>query len=180
MGDFWMNKQLLVSISAIMLCVIFLAGTASAEGGNVPILMVKEFPQIEIYPNEEIEFEVTLANSGTKYADAKLWFRDLPDGLEIIDSGGSKLVDMGKSAVYTVKMKANTTVRVGTYFSQISGDSKDAQRNWYTFTIKVISATPTPTPARELMQQTKSVAGFEAIMALTGLFVIDILRRKKC
>jgi hypothetical protein len=156
--------------------------------GNIPILMITKFPQISIYPNEEIEFEVTLSNIGGKYADAKLWFRYLPEGIDIIDSGGSKLVDMGKSAIYRVKLKANKTARVGSYFSQVTGDARDAQHNWYTFTIRVIgtetTSTTTPIGGAEAIHtttipQTKTTPGYEAIMGIIELFAIAFLRRKK-
>ncbi len=172
-------RRFLVSLSAAILFAIVLAGTVSAGSGSTPILIVEDFPQIEIYFNQEIEFQVTLTNTGMKYADAMLWFRDLPEGIEIIDNGGSKFVDFGKAVVYTVKMKANQTAKAGTYYAQICGDSRDAQRNWHTFTIKVISSPIDTLILKEQTTQMKSAPGFEAAAIITVILGISILRKKR-
>ena len=92
---------------------------------------------VEIEPGSEAAFDVTLRNSGSQYADVDINTRSIPDGISIVDNGGTKLVDRGKSVTYLITINASEDIAPGAYQFEIA-DRSDIDRNtWETIDVRV-------------------------------------------
>ncbi|HIH44451.1 MAG TPA: hypothetical protein HA257_05070 [Candidatus Methanoperedenaceae archaeon] len=160
-------KNNILSVGVLfVLSSVALAVDAGAMDGE-PVLRVASVPgAVDIEPFGETAFDVTLANTGTRWVDANLWFR-LPDGIEVVDGGGTKFLDFRKSATYTVKLKANSSARQGTYTAEVSGNGRDAKFNWYTFTIR-IGGQAESTASKPVSQTTARAPGYDTLLAIGG------------
>jgi len=106
---------------------------------------------VEIEPGSEAAFDVTLRNAGSQYADVDLNTGSIPDGISIVDNGGAKLVDMGKSVTYQITIRASEDIAPGTYHFEIADRSDADVQTWETIDVHVggerVAAKPTDVPA---------------------------------
>ncbi|PXF59797.1 MAG: hypothetical protein C4B59_10900 [Candidatus Methanogaster sp.] len=141
------------------------------------IITFTETPSVvEIEPGSEASFDVTLMNVGSQYADVDINNRSIPDGISIVDNGGTKLVDMRKSVTYRITIHANNDIAPGTYRFEIA-DRSDIDRNtWETINVRVggerAVAEPTGVPEGRGRESTKKNSpGLGAIAAVSVLLL---------
>ncbi len=105
---------------------------------------------VEIEPGSEASFDVTLRNAGSQYADVDINTRSIPDGISIVDNGGTKLVDMGKSVTYRITIHASEDIAPGTYQFEIADRSDIDVHTWEMIDVRVggerVAAKPTNVP----------------------------------
>ena len=106
---------------------------------------------VEIEPGSEAAFDVTLRNAGSQYADVDINTRSIPDGISIVDNGGTKLVDMGKSVTYRITIHASEDITPGTYQFEIADKSDIDAHTWEAINVRVggerAAAKPADVPA---------------------------------
>ena len=119
---------------------------------------------------------MTLRNAGSQYADVDIDTRSIPDGISIVDNGGAKLVDMGKSVTYRITIHASEDIAPGTYQFEIA-DRSDIDRNtWETIDVRVggerAVVEPADIPARgEESAETGKSPGLGAIAVASVLLL---------
>ena len=115
---------------------------------------------VEIEPGSEAAFDVTLRNAGSQYADVDINTRSIPDGISIVDNGGAKLVDMGKSVTYRITIRASKDIAPGTYQFEIADRSDIDVHTWETIAVHVggerVAAKPTDVPADRGCESTEA------------------------
>ncbi len=172
-----MNRTTLIGISIPIVALIMgCHATTFAED----VITFTDTPSVvEIEPGSEASFDVTLRNSGPQYADVDISNRSIPDGISIVDNGGAKLVDMGKSVTYRITIHASEEIAPGTYQFEIS-DRSDIDRNtWETIDVHVggkravADQTYVPTGRRsEESAETKKSPGLGVIAVASALLLV--------
>ena len=127
-----------ITILGIGILIVALIPGCHATTFADDILTFTDIPSVvEIEPGSEAAFDVTLRNAGSQYTDADINTRSIPDGISIVDNGGTKLVDMGKSVTYRITIHASEDIAPGTYQFEIA-DRSDIDRNtWETIDVRV-------------------------------------------
>ena len=130
-----MNRITLLGIS--ILIVASIPGCHATTFADDIITFTDTPSVVEIEPGSEASFDVTLRNAGSQYADVDINTRSIPDGISIVDNGGTKLVDMRKSVTYRITIRASKDIAPGTYQFEIA-DKSDIDRNtWETVDVRV-------------------------------------------
>ena len=145
-----MNRITLLGIGILIVALI--PGCHAATVADDRITFTDMPPVVEIDPGSEASFDVTLRNAGSQYADVDINTRSIPDGISIVDNGGTKLVDMGKSVTYQITIHASEDVAPGTYQFEIADRSDIDVHTWKTVDVRVgderVAAEPTNVLAR--------------------------------
>ena len=130
-----MNRTTLFGISILIAASISCSHAATFADD---LITFTDLPSgVEIEPGSEASFDVTLRNSGSQYTDADINTRSMPDGLTVVDNGGTKLVDMRKSVTYRITIRASEDIAPGTYQFEIA-DRSDIDRNtWEAVDVRV-------------------------------------------
>ncbi len=130
-----MNRTTLLGIGILVVALIpGCHGTAFADDR---IMFTGVPPVVEIEPGSEASFDVTLRNAGSQYADVDINTRSIPDGISIVDNGGAKLVDMGKSVTYRITIRASEDIAPGIYQFEIADRSDIDVHTWETVDVRV-------------------------------------------
>lgn len=130
-----MNRTTLLGIG--ILIVVSIPGCHATTFADDIITFTDTPSVVEIEPGSEAAFDVTLRNAGSQYADVDINNRSIPDGISIVDNGGTKLVDMGKSVTYRITINASEDIAPGTYQFEIA-DRSDIDRNtWEMINVRV-------------------------------------------
>ena len=130
-----MNRITLLEIGILIIALI--PGCHAATVADDRITFTDTSSVVEIEPGSEAFFDVTLRNAGSQYADVDINTRSIPDGISIVDNGGAKLVDIGKSVTYGITIRASEDIAPGTYQFEIA-DRSDIDRNtWETINVRV-------------------------------------------
>ena len=143
-----MNRTTLLGIGILIVALI--PGCHATTFAD-DIITFTDMPSVvEIEPGSEAAFDVTLRNAGSQYADVDINTRSIPDGISIVDNGGTKLVDMRKSVTYLITIHASEDIAPGAYQFEIA-DRSDIDRNtWETIDVHVggerVAAKPTDVP----------------------------------
>ena len=140
------------------ICILIVASIMGCHAAAVAedIITFTETPSIvEIDPGSEAAFDVTIRNAGVQYADVIIDARSIPDGISVQDTGGSKLVDMGKSVTYRITIHASEDIAPGTYQFEIADRSDVDVHTWETIDVRVggahaaVESTDVPTDRGE-------------------------------
>ena len=128
----------IITLLGIAILIFALIPGCHATTFSEDTIMFTDTPSVvEIEPGSEAAFDVTLRNAGSQYTDADINTRLIPDGISIVDNGGTKLVDMGKSVTYRITIRASEDITPGAYQFEIA-DRSDIDRNtWETINVRV-------------------------------------------
>ena len=130
-----MNRTTLLGIGILIVALI--PGCHATTVAYDRITFTDTPSVVEIEPGSEAASDVTLRNSGSQYADVDINTRSIPDGISIVDNGGAKLVDMGKSVTYQITIHASEDIAPGAYQFEIV-DRSDIDRNtWEAINVRV-------------------------------------------
>jgi len=144
-----MNQTTLIGIGILIVALI--PGCHATTVAYDRITFTDMPPVVEIEPGSEASFDVTLRNAGSQYADVDINTRSIPDGISIVDNGGAKLVDMGKSVTYRITIRASEDLAPGTYQFEIADRSDIDVHTWERIDVRVggerAAAEPTDVPA---------------------------------
>ena len=144
-----MNRTTLLGIGILIVALI--PGCHAATVADDRITFTDTPSVVEIEPGSEASFEVTLRNAGSQYADVDINTRSIPDGISIVDNGGAKLVDMGKSVTYRITIHASEDIAPGAYQFEIADRSDVDVHTWKTINVRVggerAAVEPTDVPA---------------------------------
>jgi len=145
-----MNRITLLGIGILIVALI--PGCHATTVADDRITFTDTPSVVEIEPGSEASFDVTLRNAGSQYADVDINTRSIPDGISIVDNGGAKLVDLGKSVTYRITIHASEDIAPGTYQFEIADRSDIDGHTWETINVRVgggrAVAEPTEAPAR--------------------------------
>ena len=130
-----MNRIILLGIGILIIALI--PGCHATTVADDRITFTDTPSVVEIEPGSEASFDVTLRNAGSQYADVDINTRSIPDGISIVDNGGAKLVDMGKSVTYRITIHANEDIAPGTYQFEIADRSDIDVHTWETINVRV-------------------------------------------
>ena len=130
-----MNRTTLLGISILIVASIPCCHATTVADDLITLTDTPSIVKIE--PGSEAAFDVTLRNSGSQYADVDMNTRSMPDGLTIVDNGGTKLVDMGKSVTYRITIHASEDITPGTYQFEIADRSDVDVHTWKTINVRV-------------------------------------------
>lgn len=123
-------------IFTIILLLSLIQSVSSALPGD-EILFTRIPEELEIRVNETTDFDVTLRNSGL-YADVSLHFRNLPDGITVLEGGGYNLLGKRRSIQIKVVLAADESVERGTYEFEIADNSDEDFMTWTNITLYVL------------------------------------------
>lgn len=144
-----MNRTTLLGIGILIVALI--PGCHAATVADDRITFTDMPSVVEIEPGSEAAFDVTLRNSGSQYADVDINTRSIPDGISIVDNGGAKLVDMGKSVTYRITIRASEDIAPGAYQFEIADRSDIDVHTWERIDVRVggrrAVVAPTDVPA---------------------------------
>ena len=144
-----MNRTTLLGIGILIVALI--PGCHATTVAYDRITFTDTPSVVGIEPGSEASFDVTLRNAGSQYADVDINTRSIPDGISIVDNGGAKLVDMGKSVTYRITINASEDIAPGTYQFEIADRSDIDVHTWETIDVRVggerAAVTPTDVPA---------------------------------
>jgi hypothetical protein len=169
-----MNKITLLGISILIVASIPCCHATTFADDRITFTDLP--PVVEIEPGSEASFDVALMNAGSQYADVDINTRSIPDGISIVDNGGAKLVDMGKSVTYRITIHASEDIAPGTYQFEIA-DRSDVDRNtWEAIDVRVgggrAVAEPADVPAdRGRESAKKNSPGLGAIAVVSALLL---------
>ncbi len=95
------KKIVFIFIALSLICSIQPASAAFQDGSD-KIIFTNIPEKVEIKSGESVGFDVTLTNKGSMYGDINLEFRNIPDGIMVIEGKKYQLVDVRKSKSYHV------------------------------------------------------------------------------
>ena len=130
-----MNRIILLGIGILIIALI--PGCHATTVAYDRITFTDTPSVVEIEPGSEASFDVTLRNAGSQYADVDINTRSIPDGISIVDNGGTKLVDMRKSVTYRITIRASEDIAQGTYQFEIADRSDIDVHTWETIDVRV-------------------------------------------
>ncbi len=130
------KKVIFIFIALSLICSIQLA-SAAFQGAGDAIIFTNIPEKVEIKSGESVDFDVTLTNKGSMYGDINLEFRNLPDGITVIEGKKYQLVDVRKSKSYHVALESNEGIKSGTYQFEIADNSDIDTRTWESITLIV-------------------------------------------
>ncbi|MEA1870153.1 MAG: hypothetical protein U9N09_08455 [Euryarchaeota archaeon] len=130
-----MNRTTLLGIGILIVALI--PGCYATTVADDRITFTDAPSVVEIEPGSEAAFDVTLRNAGSQYADVDINTRSIPDGISIVDNGGAKLVDMGKSVTYRITIRASEDIAPGTYQFEIADRSDIDVHTWEMIDMRV-------------------------------------------
>ena len=168
-----MNRTTLLGIGILI--------TASIVGCHAAtvaedIITFTETPSIvEIDPGSEAAFDVTIRNAGVQYADVIIDSRSIPDGISILDTGGSKLVDMGKSVTYRITIHASEDIAPGTYQFEIADRSDTDRHTWEAINVRVGGEREAAEPTDVQADQGCETAEAEESSGIGAIVVASVL-----
>ncbi|RLG24005.1 hypothetical protein DRN77_03325 [Methanosarcinales archaeon] len=138
---------------------------------------------IDIESGSQTSFDVTIENFGAHYADVSITSRSLPDGISIVDSDGTKLIDIGKRVAYHITIAASRDIAPGTYRFEIADESSVDPHTWKTIEVRVRgegnvkpTGVSTDQDQKEDAKKSEGSPGFEAIAAVFVLMLVYRLR----
>ncbi len=134
-GDTKMNRITLLGIGILIIALI--PGCHATTVADDRITFTDTPAVVEIEPGSEASFDVTLRNAGSQYADVDINTRSIPYGISIVDTGGAKLVDMGKSVTYRITIHASEDITPGTHQFEIADRSDVDVHTWETIDVRV-------------------------------------------
>ena len=151
-----MNRTTLLGIGIL---IVVLIQCCNATTFSEDIITFTDTPSVvEINPGSEAFFDVTLRNSGARYTDVDINTRSIPDGISIVDNGGTKLVDIGKSVTYRITVRASEDIAPGAYQFEIA-DRSDIDRNsWEAINVHVGGERAVAAPADVLAGRSEDSA----------------------
>ena len=131
---------------------------------------------VEIEPGSEAAFDVTLRNSGSQYADVDINTRSIPDGISIVDNGGAKLVDIGKSVTYRITIRASEDIAPGAYQFEIADRSDIDVHTWERIDVRVggervVAPTDVPADRSEESAENRNSPGLGVIAVAAVLLL---------
>ncbi len=131
---------------------------------------------VEIEPGSEAAFDVTLRNSGSQYADVDINTRSIPDGISIVDNGGAKLVDIGKSVTYRITIRASEDIAPGAYQFEIADRSDIDVHTWERIDVRVggervVASTDVPADRSEESAENRNSPGLGVIAVAAVLLL---------
>ena len=163
------------------ICILIVASIMGCHAAAVAedIITFTETPSIvEIDPGSEAAFDVTIRNAGVQYADVIIDARSIPDGISVQDTGGSKLVDMGKSVTYRITIHASEGIAPGTYQFEIADRSDVDRHTWEAINVRVggerAVAEMTGVPADQSCEsaETENSPGLGAVAVVSVLLLL--------
>lgn len=134
------SKKLIIIFIALSLFIIHPA-SAVFQGTGDKITFTDIPDKVKIRAGQNAEFDTVLTNTGTQYGDIALEFRNLPEGITVIEGNKYKLIDVKKSITYHVVLAADENVKEGIYSFDIADNSDIDVRTWETITLIVGDAT---------------------------------------
>ena len=170
-----MNRITLLVISILIIALI--PGCHATTVAYDRITFTDMPPVVEIEPGSEAAFDVTLRNAGSQYADVDINTRSIPDGISIVDNGGAKLVDMGKSVTYRITIRASEDLAPGTYQFEIADRSDIDVHTWETIDVHVggkravVDPTYVPTGRSEENAEAGNSSGLGVIAVASALLL---------
>ena len=168
-----MNRTTLLGIGILIVALI--PGCHATTVAYDRITFTDTPSVVEIEPGSEAAFDVTLRNAGSQYADVDIHTRSIPDGISIVDNGGAKLVDMGKSVTYRITIHASKDITPGTYQFEIADRSEVDVHTWETIDVRVggerAVAESADVPARGEESAKRNSPGIGAIVVASVLLL---------
>jgi len=174
------NKIILLGISTVAIALIFIALVSDCyatdlAGDNIRFTTVPK--RVDISPGSQTTFGVTVkrfSDSSTfrdsdRLANIDINIRALPDGISIVDNGGIKRIDKGRSATFNITIRASDAVKHGTYQFEIADRSTIDMHTWETVNVYVGSerieepTKPTPIPTVPKPSPTTLKTGYVSI-----------------
>lgn len=123
------KKTVLIFIALSLICSIQPA-SAVFQGSSDAITFTNIPEKVEIMGGDSVDFDVTLINEGSMYGDINLVFRNLPDGITVIEGKKYQLMDVRKSKSYHVVLESNESIKSGAYQFEIADNSDIDTRTW--------------------------------------------------
>lgn len=148
--------------------------SAAFQGGNDKITFTDIPEKVEIVGGESVGFDVILINGGTMYGDINLEFRNIPDGITVIEGKKYQLIDVKKSKSYHVVLESNDSIKSGTYQFEIADNSDIDTRTWEPITLIVYGINDVVIPdasVEEVVNSEEQTPAFTLIQLLTVLLV---------
>jgi len=169
-----MNRITLLGIGILIVALI--PGCHAATVADDRITFTDTPSIVEIEPGSEAAFDVTLRNAGSQYADVDINTRSIPDGISIVDNGGAKLVDMGKSVTYRITIHASEDIAPGTYQFEITDRSDVDVHTWETIDVhvggeRVVAPTDVPADRGEESAENRNSPGLGVIVVASVLLL---------
>lgn len=169
-----MNRTTLLGIGILIVALI--PGCHAATVADDRITFTDTPSVVEIEPGSEAAFDVTLRNAGAQYADVDINTRSVPDGISIVDNGGAKLVDMGKSVTYRITIHASEDIAPGTYQFEIADRSDIDVHTWETIDVhvrgeRVVAPTDVPADRSEESAENRNSPGLGVIAVAAVLLL---------
>jgi hypothetical protein len=169
-----MNRTTLLGIGILIVALI--PGCHATTFADDRITFADMPSVVEIEPGSEAAFDVTLRNSGSQYADVDINTRSIPDGISIVDNGGAKLVDMGKSVTYRITIRASEDIAPGAYQFEIADRSDIDVHTWERIDVRVggervVASTDVPADRSEESAENRNSPGLGVIAVAAVLLL---------
>ena len=131
------NKTaIFIFITLSLICIVQPASATFQGAGD--IVTFTDIPDnVKIKAGQNVEFDTILTNKGFQYGDIALEFRNLPEGITVVEGNKYKLIDAKKSTTYHVVLAADENVREGTYSFEIADKSDIDTSTWETIALIV-------------------------------------------
>ncbi|MCK5659947.1 MAG: hypothetical protein KAH86_01210 [Methanosarcinales archaeon] len=98
---------------------------------------------LDLLVGENAGFDVTLKNSGP-YADVTLQFRNLPDGIAVVEGTGYHLIDMNQASTRHVVLSVDENVEPGIYEFEIADNSNSDAMSWTVIKLAILNVGDSP------------------------------------
>lgn len=153
--------------------------SAAFNGAGDKIIFTDVPEKIEIKSGETVGFDVILKNEGSMYGDINLEFRNLPDGITVIEGKKYQLMDVRKSKSYHVVLESNESIKSGTYQFEMADNSDIDVRTWESITLVVYGINDAVVSESRMVEgeDEKQTPAFTLIQLLAVLLTLSFVIR---